>query len=152
MEITKATVEEIMGAAEFPALIDAYAAESAVAGLPSPDAKLATYLLHEGSGLLHAWAAREDDALVGFISILVPPLLHYGAQVAVAESFFVAVEHRRGGTGLKLLAAAEAEAARQGSPVLQVCAPLGGRLIEVLPKCGYVETNRIFTKRLGDAH
>lgn len=149
MEIAKATVQAIMSDPLFPGLIDAYAAESAVEGLPSPDAKMATYLLHEASGALHAWAARHEGALVGFISLYAPPLLHYGAAVGVVESFYVAPEHRRGGTGLRLLAAAEAEAQRLGSPVLQVCAPLGGRLVEVLPRCGYRPTNAVFTKRLG---
>lgn len=148
MIIQKVGVEDIIGAREFPALIEEYAAESAIAGMPSPRAKLESYRAYERTGMLHVFSAAKDGALVGFITVLVAPLPHYSMPWAVVESFFVASEHRAGGPGLRLLAAAEQQAVECFSPRLQVCAPMNGRLIELLPKCDYVETNRVFTKKL----
>jgi hypothetical protein len=83
--------------------------------------------------------------------VLAAPLPHYGRTVAVSESFFVAKAHRASMAGLKLLAAAEALACRIQSPGLLVSAPSGGRLAELLPKCGFVETNRVFFRKVADA-
>ena len=140
-----------MLAPEFPALIEAYDRECRIDGMPEPNAKLESYQAYDQSGFLHAFAAVQDSALVGFITVLAPPLPHYSAPVAVCESFFVHPDHR-GQTGLRLLATAEKQARTCGSPGLLVCAPLGGRLCALLPKVGYHPTNVVFWKRLGDVH
>lgn len=149
--IQRASVDAIMTAPEFPALIAEYARECSTAGLPTPNAKMATYRAIERTGTLHAFAAIESGSLVGFIVVLAPILPHYGVTVAVCESFFVAADHRRGGVGLKLLARAEALTREIGSPGLLVSAPVGSRLAELLPRCGYRETNRVFFKEVTDA-
>jgi GNAT superfamily N-acetyltransferase len=151
MEIARATVAEIMEAPEFPALIEGYDNECAIEGLPSPAAKLESYRILEMTGALDVFAARHSGELVGFITVLASPSLHFSVPLAVTESFYVAPGHR-GFTGLGLLAAAEKQAKTCGSPILQVCAPLASRLCELLPKCGYIPTNVVFTKRLDDVH
>lgn len=148
--IAASTVEAIMGAREFPALIAEYTEESRAAGLPVPNPQVDTYQRLEAMGLLHAFAATEGDALTGFLSFLTPTLPHYGILMAVSESFFVASAHRQSGDGLRLLRAAEVKARELGAPVLLVSAPMAGRLFELLPKCGYIETSRVFMKRLSD--
>lgn len=149
--IQRTNVVGIMGATAFPALIDEYAAESAIEGLPKPVAKLASYQTFENIGFFRAFAALRAGDLVGFITVMAPPLPHYSRPIAVAESFFVASAHRKTGAGLKLLEAAEGAARELGSPVLLVCAPIAGRLFEVLPRRGYRESNRVFCKGLADA-
>lgn len=149
--IGRASVWEVMGAPEFPALIEAYERECRIEGMPEPNAKLESYQAYDATGFLHVFAAVQDSALVGFITVLAPPLPHYSVPVAVCESFFVHPGHR-GLTGLQLLATAEKQALACGSPGLLVCAPLGGRLAGLLPKVGYHPTNTIFFKRLGDVH
>ena len=146
--ISPSTVESIMGAPEFPALVAEYAAESAIDGLPAPDARMSAYLHLEALGMFHAFAAFDGSTLTGFISFLLPVLPHYGVGIAVSESFFVAREHRKSGDGLRLLRAAEIKARELGSPGLLVSAPFAGRLFELLPRCGYVETSRVFFKGL----
>lgn len=146
--VQKVGIADILGAREFPALMEEYAAESAVEGLPPPQAKMENYGPLEWTGGLHSFAAALGGRLIGFITVLAPRLPHYNTAIAVAESFFVAAAHRKGGAGLRLLAAAEEQARAVGSPVLVVCAPYEGRLFEVLPRRGYVETNRVFTKKL----
>lgn len=149
--VVASDVLSIMQAPEFPALIEEYAREAAVVGLPSPKAKIEHYQALEMSGAIHAFAAVKHGELVGFISVLAPVLPHYGVPVAVSESFFVAAAHRKGGAGLRLLAAAERKAKDLGSPGLLVCAPFEGRLFELLPRCGYRETNRVYFKGFFDA-
>ena len=150
LTIARSSVAAIAGAAEFAALAAEYAAEAAIDGLPPPAAKMETYRQLEATGILHAFGARLDGSLVGFITLLAPVLPHYGVPIAVSESFFVAAAHRRTGAGLGLLHAAEDEARALGSPGLLVSAPFGGRLFEILPRRGYVETNRVFFKKVGD--
>lgn len=145
--VHKVTRADVMDAPEFPALIADYAAESAIEGMPSPMVKLENYKALDGTGALHVFSAIDVGKLVGFITILAPILPHYGVTVAVSESFYLAPSHR-GMIGLRLMARAEAEALALGSPGLLICAPFGGKLFELLPKCGYVETNRVFFKRL----
>lgn len=149
--ITSATVAQIEADPSFDALAAEYVAEASIWGMPSPVAKFATYRHLEAAGMLHVIVARIGGELIGFITVLFAPLPHYaGSAVAVSESFFVAAARRASGAGIKLLRAAEAKAKELGSPGLLVSAPFNGRLFEVLPRAGYVETNRIFFRRLAD--
>jgi len=150
MTIDRSSVAAIAGAAEFAALAAEYAAEAAIDGLPPPAAKMETYRQLEAAGILHAFSALLDGGLVGFITVLAPVLPHYGVPIAVSESFFVAAAHRSTGAGLRLLQAAEGEARALGSPGLLVSAPFGGRLFEILPRRGYVETNRVFFRKVAN--
>jgi len=146
--ILEVSVHEILDAPQFPALVEEYAAEAAIVGMPHPKAKIESYRAYDASGMLHSFASVDGDALVGFITVLAPILPHYSCPVAVAESFFVAAAHRAGGDGLRLLTAAEKRAQEVGSPGLLVSAPMDGRLFEILPRCGYVECSRIFFKQV----
>lgn len=149
MNVQPATVAAIMEAPEFAALVAEYAAESAIDGLPPPQARMSQYRDLEAAGLLRAFAAITDAGeLAGFISVLSAPLPHYGRTVAVSESFFVGRAHRASLAGLKLLVAAEAETATIAAPGTLVSAPYGSKLAELLPKCGYVPTNVVFFKKV----
>lgn len=147
LHVGKCTVADVVNAPGFDALIEEYAAECAIAGLPAPRAKFAAYTAYEAAGALHGFRAVFDGELVGFISVLAPVLPHYSALVAVAESFFVAERHRGTGAGFRLLVKAERLGKELGSPGLLVSAPFAGKLFEVLPRLGYVETSRVFFKR-----
>lgn len=136
----------VLGDPDFPALMAEYAAESAIDGMPSPLVKMERYQDFEDAGMLQFFAAFDATKLVGFISVLSAPMLHYSRSVAVSESFFVTPAHR-GRTGLKLLSAAEAHAAEIGSPGLLVSAPHGSRLATLLPKRGFTQTNDVFFKK-----
>src|SRR5262249_46714926 len=141
--VREASAAEIIERPEFPALMAEYAAESAVDGLPPPNIKVENYARLDVSGLLHAFMGMKDEAMIGFIVILGSPLPHYAAnRIAVCESFFVGGAHRKGGAGLRLLMAAEHRANVLGCAGLFVCTPIAGRLFEILPRRGYVETNR----------
>lgn len=151
MKIEQRTVAAIIEAPEFPALIEEYARESANDGLPPPQARIAMYAACEAAGFLHVFTAEQAGTLVGFITVAAPMNLHYGVPLAVAESFFVSAAHRKGGTWLKLLQAAEQRARLVGSPGLYVSAPVKSALAEVLPMTGYRQTNAVFFKSLAHA-
>ncbi len=152
--IRKCTIGEVAANAAFPALHREYAAEAALAGLPDPDEKLGAYRLIEPGGAFQAYGAflvdgpAGGDVLVGVAAVLTPVIPHYGVAIAVTESLFVAAAHRRTGAGVKLIRAAEKHARDAGSPALLVSAPVGGRLVRVLPRLGYRETNRVFLKEV----
>ena len=151
MEITKVKMDAVVDAPEFPALIEAYDAECAIDGLPSPRAKLESYRFLELTGVLHVFSATNEGELVGFITVAAPPSLHFDVPLAVTESFYVTPAHR-GFTGLVLLSMAERQAKACGSPGLLVSAPLGGRLCELLPKLGYRPASVVFFKEFRDVH
>lgn len=151
MIIRQCMIERILSGPEFPELIEEYARESAIDGMPAPKVKFDQYRTYEEMGVLHSFIAEQAGAMVGFITVIAPVLPHYSMPVAVAESFFVAAAHRKGGAGLKLLEMAEERARLLGSPGLLVCTPVEGRLSEVLPRRGYRPTNVVFFKRLLDS-
>jgi GNAT superfamily N-acetyltransferase len=150
IEIRKCTVAEIAGSEAFPSLWQEYADECAMAGLPPPSEKLASYYMIEGTGIMQPCGAYRDDELVGFVVVMVPVIPHYGVAVGITESLFVAKAHRKTGAGLALIRTAEQHVKDVGGPALLISAPFGGQLAEVLPRIGYRETNRVFMKKVAD--
>jgi len=152
MNIRPGSIASLEAAPNIEAILAEYAAESALAGMPPPKAKVEQYRMLEAADALKVLEARaETGELIGYITVLSAPLPHYGRTVAVSESFFVAKAHRSTGAGLKLLRAAETLARELGSPGLLVSAPSGGDLSKVLPRCGYDEASRVFFKKVTDA-
>lgn len=149
--IRKTSIYELETSPNIKDLLDEYAQESSVSGLPHPSAKVETYRHLESIEAIRIIGAFVDDVLAGFIVVLSPVLPHYSVRVAVGESFFVAQAYRKTGAGLRLLRAAEDYTKEIGVCGFLVSAPLGGDLAEVLPHVGYAETNRIFFKGYANA-
>lgn len=148
MDIRTCSVAEIEAAGALHDLLASYGAESSMPELGAVSAHFDTYRAMEAAGALHVIGAF-DDGLVGVATLLVYGLPHYGGRrICSLESFFVSPAFRRGGTGLKLLRAAETKAMELGAAALLVSAPVGGRLANVLPRTGYRETNRVFVRGL----
>lgn len=150
MNVQKSSVAELEAADNFHELLAEYAAESAIDGLPPAVARMEIYRHLESVGMLHVISATSDGHLIGFINVLVAPHPRYSVPVAVSEGFFVAKAHRKTGAGLMLLRAAEDKARELGSAVLLVSAPFEGDLFHVLPRRGYIETNRTFCKKVAN--
>lgn len=151
MNVQRSSIPELEASPMFADLLAEYAAESAIDGMPAPSARMDIYRHLETKGALHVISGTVEGELAGFITVLAPVMPHYGVPLATSESFFVTKRHRNSLGGLKLLTAAEDKARDLGSPGLLVSAPYGGKLFEVLPRCGYVETNRAFFKKVGNA-
>ena len=150
MDIRAVTCKELFAEPSFSALLQEYAEECALDGLPVTVSEDIYYKMEE-SGLIALIAAFDDDKLLGFVSVLVTVLPKYSLPVASTESFFVSAKYRRTGAGLRLLRAAEKLAVAKGAVGMLVSAPSGSRLAEVAPRSGYEESNRVFFRRFLDA-
>ena len=148
LTIRKCSVEEIYQSDGIDTLLSEYADECSIKGIGKFSPQFDTYKRMESAGALHVVGAFIDSFMVGFISVIVSVLPHYGKTVAVTESFFVGESMRHTGAGLKLMNHAEKLAIRLGAVGLLVSAPFGGKLAEVLPRRGFEETNRVFFKEL----
>lgn len=154
--IKPVTIAELESAPNIYSLLDEYAAECALEGLPHPVTKAESYKQIEASGWLQAFAAwkhygdQDDDELIGFIHVVCSTSPKYGVDIATVESFFVAHEHRSSGAGLKLKRTAEDHALSKGAAGIVISAPNdGGPLVTLLSlSSDYIETNRVFFKRL----
>lgn len=146
--ISRSCVADIANAPNINELLEEYGQEAAISGLPQPIARFDLYERLEASGAMYVAAAHLADKLVGVIAVLLPILPHYGAMIAVTESFFVMKAARKSGAGIRLLRLAEKHVKECGSPGLLVSAPIGGILADVLPRVGYRETNRVFFRKL----
>jgi len=147
-QVRKVTVAEVAAAPNLDYLFADYASEAKNKDLPEHRPNIAAYAGMERAGILHLFAAYHDDYLVGFITLLVTVIPHNDARMATVESFYVADDYRKGGTGQRLLDAAEAYAKLEGVLSFFVSAPIGGRLAQALPMLGYRETNRVFFRSL----
>ena len=133
----------------FQTLIDGYAAESAMEGLPPVDCQYDIYEKLCSTGIIFVLAAYNHEVLCGFAVVITSIVPHYGVCVAATESFFVAPDKRDTGAGLMLLREAERVAKTRGAVGFLVSAPTGGRLDEVMMKSStYKERNRVFFKGL----
>ena len=147
LSLKECSIEEIEGFPNFADILEEYAAESSISGLPHPSAKMDMYRQLVAVGALHVICAFKDETFIGFITVLTSIIPHYSTTVATTESFFVAKEYRSTGAGMKLLREAEAHAKEKGVRGILVSAPINGVLAEVLPHTGYTETNRVFFRR-----
>jgi hypothetical protein len=146
--IKQVNCEELAKDPKFTELIEEYADESAIAGMPRPNYQFGLYRMMEMAGDFHLLAAYVDDVLVGFLTLVINTVPHYGKRVASTESYFVTQSHRKGGPGLDLLRAAEWLSKANGAVAIMVSAPTGGKLARVMPRAKYKHTNEVFFKEL----
>jgi len=149
VEIRTLTVAEFAARPELPALLAEYRAESAVpeyAGNDTP--QWGTYDALEAAGLLTLFCAFVGAELIGFASLLVSRLPHFGTLVASTESYFVASRSRGTGAGLALLRAVEKHARESGATGLLVSSPAGSRLEQVLERTDMRRSHAVFFKPL----
>lgn len=149
MTIRAIQCAEVFAAPESKALLAEYAAECSIPAIGKIDPQPKLYDALERSGALTCFGAYRHGELVGFATVLVTVLPHYGKAVATMESIFVSAAHRKGGAGTGLLRTVEAYAKERGCAALLYSAPAGGRLEMMLmlskdPK----RTNAIFCKSL----
>ena len=147
MEIRQVGFEEVTNDPAFAMLAAEYK-NSAAEGMPEIDLQEDVYIRLERAGTMATLAAYVGGEMVGFISILVSVIPHYGVPVAASESFFVAPEHRSTGAGMLLLKRAEGLAMSMGAVGLMVSAPVGRSLDKVLSRSSYDPMSTIYFRRL----
>ena len=150
--IKKGTISDLENAPNCAELMQEYAAESALSGLPAPVTDLEKYKVLEEKDLFHAIGAWLDDKLIGWIGILSTVSLHYGVGISFAEGFFVLKEHRNTLAGLQLLGEAERYGKQKGSFGLFITAPIDGELYKLMKlHRQYTNTHALFFRGLSDA-
>lgn len=149
VDIRPCTVAEIAAAPNIDALLAEYGEESGMAEIGEQSAQFPVYEQLERAGMLHAIGAFREDELVGFITVLVSALPHYGRHVATSESLFVTAGARKTGAGLRLLTTAQATARALGAEAFLLSAPEGSQLAEVMQGLrDWRPSNRVFVKEL----
>ncbi|MDZ7789724.1 MAG: GNAT family N-acetyltransferase [Xanthomonadales bacterium] len=143
-------VADIEQAPNIDALVSAYVEEAGVPEMGPGNPQWGQYHELEAAGVLHCFAAWDDETLVGMCFVLISSVPHFGIPFASLETFFVAKTHRAGGAGLRLLRAAEDLARSHGLKHVMATAPAESALSVVLPRRGYRESNRVYLRVLGD--
>lgn len=144
--IKKINFSDLENSPNFTELLIEYERECSIDGLPPIAEKFAIYRQMENTGFFHLFGAYNGDTLVGFVSVIVTAIPHYGIPIAVAESLFLSKDFRVSNYGLSLINAAQDMARSSGSPGILFSAPMGGQLAKLLPRIGYRETNTTFFK------
>lgn len=147
--IKECSLEVLLKEPNFSDLLERYADELALEGLPRPKAKIEIYRRLEELGKIHFFAAYIGDLLVGIINVLMSENPHYGISIAMIESYFVFKEFRKSGAGLLLRKQAEDDAKKSGSPALIISAQISSNLDYSLEDSkGYKEMTRTHYKVL----
>ena len=148
-EIRPVRYSEILGAEGAAELLAEYSAECSIPEIGETDPQAGLYAQMENAGMMSCFGVFWCESLVGFATILVYVLPHYGRRVASVESLFVAQGHRAGGGGKDLMRAIEQEAKSAGSVAMLYSAPTGSQLERLLSlQKGYRRTNAVFTRKL----
>jgi GNAT superfamily N-acetyltransferase len=149
VEIRQVGLTTLMSDPAFEALSAEYAAEAAIDAIGRVSVQWPTYTALETAGLLRCFCAfNKDNALTGYLVMLLTVLPQYGALTGNTAAFFVAARARKTGAGLALLRAAEIAAFEAGAKGMCVGAPPNGRLAQVLPSKGYQHSTSIYFRGL----
>jgi GNAT superfamily N-acetyltransferase len=144
LEIRPVSYAEILAQTE---LLNAYAEECSIPEIGVPDPQAEIYEQMQKLGMLQVFGAFDPD-LIGFASLLLTVLPHYGKKVATVESLFVLPEYRTIGVGSELLAMIERFAKDEGCTAILYSAPAGGKLAKLLELKDYRRTNEVFCRPL----
>lgn len=148
MEVRPRSFADGMNDPDFPALLDAYALESAILNLPTPQPHAESYIQLEQAGVMFSFGAYEGDKLIGFCNVLVSQVPHYSVKVGTMESWYVHKDYRFTGAGVALKHEAERAAEAAGAVGMFITAPINSDLAESMARhTPYTETNRVFFRR-----
>ena len=150
LEIKQITFEELENTDEFSVLCKEYAEEASSIHMPANMDAVKYRKLSEIKSLF-IFAAYKMKKLIGFVAVVPTNLSHYSTTILVIDAIFVKKEHRKYGTGLKLIR--EAEKFSNANKYLGVLGgvPIGGILEKVYPKLGYTPVNVLFFKKSKNA-
>jgi len=145
-QICKVRCEELLNASD---LLAEYAAECSIAEIGEVCPQAGTYAALERAGIVQMFGAYLDGELVGFASVILSILPHYGKKVATLESLFVGSAARSSGVGGELMNTVEDHALKAGCVAVLYSAPAGGTLERLLSlRKAYRRTNSVFCRSL----
>lgn len=135
---------EILDDPNWPALLAEYAAECSLPELGEASPQRDLYDLLEKSGGFQAFGVYDNETLVGFSSVLIYVLPHFGKKIASSESIFVA---QPSGSGLDLIDSMKAHARVNECSHFIWSARVGSRF-DLLLKHLHRHTNNVYLETL----
>lgn len=140
---------ELLQDPDIKVLLDEYDAECALPELRPSDPQLELYEVLEKSGGFQAFGVYDNGYLIGFASVIVYELPHYGKKVAATESIFVSESHR-GDIGGRLLLFIENYAKSKECVAFLYSAPVGSQFAHLLTANldRYRHTNNVYLRSL----
>lgn len=113
------------------------------------DPQYEVYLERERRGEVMLVVVRERGLLVGYLVAFIAPGLHYRTVLTcTTDIFYIVPEHRTGGCGKLLFAAAEKEARRRGVKRWFVGTKMHADCGAMLERFGFKEIERHYSKML----
>ena len=104
-----------------------------------------------GSGQLHLTAVRDQGRLVGYLTAIVRPHLHYAHSLsAFYDLYYVLPSHRRGMVGVRLFTEAEKALKARGVERLFTGTKLSKDASAIFERLGWEPAERLFVKWIGD--
>lgn len=131
-------------------LLREYSEECSIPIIGEIEPQRDVYQAMEDIGVLKCFAAFVGYELIGFATVLLPILPHYGRKVATVESIFLRKRYRGGMVGAELMLSIEAMAKENGCSAILYSAPVGGNLEAILSRRPrkYKHTNSVFCRNL----
>ena len=103
------------------------------------------------NGNMRIVTARDDAKLVGYCIMMLYNHIHYKDQyMAMDDIFFIAKDYRKGLTGVKLFIKTEEIMKQYGVTKLSMNVKVHQDVGAIFERLGYKETERMFTKKIGD--
>jgi len=110
-----------------------------------------SYAQYARSGALHIVIARDQGKIIGYHASIIRPHLHYlNSLSAFTDVYYIDKEYRKGYVGIKLFRFVEESLRARGVQKMFTGTKLSldmGKLFEFL---GWTETERLYTKYIGD--
>ena len=150
-EIRSIRAADVFADPRAASLLAEYAAECSIPVLGPINPQPAVYEALERGGFTAVFGVYDEGRMVGFATLLMAILPHYGVKTGTVESLFVAAEARDGGAGADLLKAIESHAKASGCTAILYSAPSGSqfeRLLRARRDC--TQTNTVFARPLYD--
>jgi GNAT superfamily N-acetyltransferase len=129
-------------------MLEEYADECSIEGMPRFELDIAHYLQAESTGALTFIGVFVGDVLAGYASVFFAKCPHYSALIGSTESLFVKTCYRNTGAGAALRKAIKVFAFSRKAVGVFTCAPKGGVLEKLLRCSEAVETNVVFFEPL----
>ena len=104
------------------------------------------------SGALQVIAARNEGKIIGYWLGIIRPHLHYSTSLtAFTDVYFILPEFRKGRTGIRLFQFVEKTLKARGVQKVFTATKKHKDLSRMFEFMGYVETEMVYTKMLGES-
>lgn len=105
------------------------------------------YAEHERAGRLHLITVRDYGTLIGYITAIITPMLHYnGTLHAITDLYYLKPDYRKAKIGVKLFQFAERQYRQLGVVKIITATKLHLNHSELFEGLGYRPTELTFTK------